>query len=364
MGLVHGADPEEGPGDRDPGLLGEGPKLLGRVGDEDAVAGQDDRPPGLRDLLGDQLELARVAAQVRAEAGQAGGDLLVGGVRRVGLLLEGVLRDVDVDGAGPPGPGDVEGLGEDAGEVVRVAHEVVVLGHRQGDAGDVDLLEGVLAEERGRDVAGDGDDRDRVELGGGDPGDEVRGGGAGGAQADAHPAGGAGVAVGGVGGALLVADEDVAQVGVVAQDVVERQDDAARVAEQDVDALAEDRLHDDVGTDPGAPSASLGRLVAGAVAFVEHLAAGLLDRVRGRRPGAGHVAAAHAAGRGPIVPVAGAVASGGPAAPSPFVIAIGVPDLPGPRRRCPVGSGEPVAHARSPRRSPGEGLLVPFVRGA
>ena len=119
MGLVHRADPEQGPGDRDPGLLGEGPELLGRVGDEDPVAGQDDRPPRLGDLLGDQLELAGMAAQVRAEAGQAGGDLLVGRVRRVGLLLEGVLRDVDVDGAGPPGPGDVEGLGEDAGEVVR-----------------------------------------------------------------------------------------------------------------------------------------------------------------------------------------------------------------------------------------------------
>ena len=61
----------------------------------------------------------------------------------------------------------------------------------------------------------------------------------------------AGVAVGGVGAALLVADEDVAQLGVVAEDVVERQDHAARVAEEDVDALAEEGLADDVGTDAG-----------------------------------------------------------------------------------------------------------------
>ena len=52
-----------------------------------------------------------------------------------------------------------------------------------------------------------------------------------GAQADADLAGGAGVAVGGVGGALLVADQDVAELGVVAPDVVERQDHAAGVAE-------------------------------------------------------------------------------------------------------------------------------------
>ena len=67
---------------------------------------------------------------------------------------------------------------------------------------------------------------------------------------DADLAGDAGVAVGGVGAALLVADEDVAELRVVAQDVVERQDDAARVAEEDVDALAEERLAQDVGADP------------------------------------------------------------------------------------------------------------------
>ncbi len=261
------------------------------------MAGEDDRALRPGDLVGDQLELAGVAVEGRPEARQAGGDLLVGRVRRLRLLLEGVLRDVDVDGAGPPGAGDVEGLGQDAGEVVRVADEVVVLGHRQGDAGDVDLLEGVLAEQRGGHVAGDGDHRDRVELGGGDPGDQVGGGRARGAQADADLAGGAGVAVGGVGGALLVADEDVAEVGMVAQDVVERQDHAARVAEEDVDALAEDRLDDDVGADPGALPAPLGGLLADAGALVEHLPPGLLHGLGGRRPGAGHVAAARGAGR-------------------------------------------------------------------
>ena len=74
--------------------------------------------------------------------------------------------------------------------------------------------------------------------------------GPGGAHADADPAGRPGVAVGGVGAALLVADEDVAQLRVVAEDVVERQDHAARVAEEDVDALAQERLAQDVGPDP------------------------------------------------------------------------------------------------------------------
>ena len=55
-----------------------------------------------------------------------------------------------------------------------------------------------------------------------DPRDEVRRAGSGGAHAHADLAGDTRVAVGGVGAALLVADEDVAELGIVAEDVVER----------------------------------------------------------------------------------------------------------------------------------------------
>ena len=81
------------------------------------------------------------------------------------------------------------------------------------------------------------------------PGDEVGRARAGGAHAHADPSGHPGIAVGGVGAALLVADEHVPELRVVAQDVVERQDHAARVAEEDVDALEEERLAQDVRPD-------------------------------------------------------------------------------------------------------------------
>src|SRR5207342_2757257 len=83
-----------------------------------------------------------------------------------------------------------------------------------------------------------------------DAGDQVRRAGTRGAHADADAAGDPGVTVGGVGPALLVADEDVAQLRVVAEDVVERQDHAARVAEDDVHALEQEGLAYDVGADP------------------------------------------------------------------------------------------------------------------
>ena len=139
-----------------------------------------------------------------------------------------------------------------------------------------------------RDVAGDRDDRDGVEERGADAGDEVRRARAGRAHADADLAGDAGVAVGGVGAALLVADEDVAQLGVVAEDVVERQDHAAGVAEEDVDALEEERLADDVGADPR----PLPR-----PRVVEHRPAGLFDGRRVRGPVAGDVAPARVRAR-------------------------------------------------------------------
>ena len=67
-------------GDRDLGLLGERDEVVPGLGVEDAVAGEDHRPLRVRDLGGGELELAAVGVDVRAEAGQAGDDLLVGRV--------------------------------------------------------------------------------------------------------------------------------------------------------------------------------------------------------------------------------------------------------------------------------------------
>src|SRR6185437_7526917 len=99
----------------------EGDELVPGLGVEDAVTREDDRPLGLRDLGGGELQLAAVRVEVRAKAREAGDDLVVGRMRRGRLLLERVLRDVDVDRAGPARSGDVEGLGQDAGQVVRIA---------------------------------------------------------------------------------------------------------------------------------------------------------------------------------------------------------------------------------------------------
>ena len=139
---------------------------------------------------------------------------------------------------------------------------------------------GITAERR--DVAGDGDHRDGVEKGRADPRHEVRRTRPGRAHAHADPTGHTRVAVRRVGATLLVTDQDVAELRVVAEHVIQRQDHTTRVAEEDIDALAEEGLAQDVGTDPGA--LQVARLM-------EHVLARLLDGSGSRRAVSRHVAA-------------------------------------------------------------------------
>ena len=221
--------------------------LLG-AGFDDAVAGEDD---GLLRLL-DQFDGFADGAGFGAEHGVRAIGRGCGGVEveeRGGLLR--VLGDVDEHGAGAAGGGDLEGLADGGRDVFGARDEEVVLGDGQRDAGDVDLLEGVGAEDLGGDLAGDGDDGDGVEHGGGEAGDEVGRAGAGGGHADAGASGGARVAVGHVRGALLVAHEHVVDGGELAQRVVDREDGSAGIAEDGGGAFAGERGPEDFGAGEG-----------------------------------------------------------------------------------------------------------------
>ena len=73
-----------------------------------------------------------------------------------------------------------------------------------------------------------------------------------------------------MGAGLLVADQDVAQLRVVQEDVVQGEYDAARVAEDDVDALAQERLAQDVRAGhalPVGPAVAVLQLVAGRLVY-------------------------------------------------------------------------------------------------
>ena len=156
-----GAQPHQGRGDRKARDLDQPTQQPGglRPRIDDAAAGIDHRPLGRgqqRDRLAD---LHRIALDARGV-----GDVDVGLARRMigaGGELH-VLRHIDDDGARPARGRDIERLVQHLGQIVDVADQPIVLGARPGDADGVAFLEGVVADQMRRHLAGDADQGNRI----------------------------------------------------------------------------------------------------------------------------------------------------------------------------------------------------------
>ena len=153
-----------------------------------------------------------------------------GKLRRLGGRI---FHDVDEHRAGPSAACDGECLAHDVRELGRIAHHVVAFGDGHGDARDVNLLKRVLAHEVFRHIAGDEYHGGRVHISRGDACGKVGAPRAGRGETHAYLAGGTGIAVGGVGGSLLVSRKHVADpVTVFIQGVVNIQHGAAGIPER------------------------------------------------------------------------------------------------------------------------------------
>ena len=141
-------------------------------------------PPPAR-MTGRSAEASSsITARRSSSAGRAGPGRPASTRASVGRgLIEQVLRERQEDGAWPPTEGLADGLGQDRGDVLRLAG----LGGPLREAADrrdlVDLLERLVATMRSLDLADDREHRGRVLAGRVDADREVRGADAPGAEA-------------------------------------------------------------------------------------------------------------------------------------------------------------------------------------
>ena len=224
--------------------FGELQQLLMRVGENRAAAHVGDRLLGLVDGLHGLLDLPFVPFVGRVVA--ADGHAVR--IAELALVHRDVLRDVHQHGPRPAGRGDVEGLLDDLPQVVHVLDQEVVLGAWPADADVVRLLEGVVADEMGRDLPGEDDDRDRVHVGVHQRGDHVGHARPGGDQRDARLARGLRIALRHVAGTSFVPGQNDLDILLLVQDIEDLQHHAAREPEDGLDPFALEALHKDFGT--------------------------------------------------------------------------------------------------------------------
>ena len=228
---------------RNAGFFGQRVNFALRAGENDAVAGQNDRPPGLVDESERGVDFLLAREENRFPAMRLGSRGFP--VENAGGLL-GVLGDVQEHRAGPVGRRNLKGFAQRRSNFLGARDQIVVLGDRKRDSGDVAFLESVGPDHRAADLAGDANDRGRIHHRRGDPGDHVGGARAGGGHGHSHSSAGARVAIGHVRGALFVADQNVVNLGP-GQRVIGRQDGAAGIAEYARDVQGLEGLPNNVG---------------------------------------------------------------------------------------------------------------------
>ena len=139
---------------------------------------------------------------------------------------------------------DVERFVQHLRQIVDVAHQPVVLGAGACDADGVAFLERVIADQMGRHLPGDADQRDRVHQRIGQRGHHVGRAGPRGDECHARLSGRARIALRSMARALLVTHQDVLDIALLENLVIDRKHRAARIPEDVLDPVVLERTHD------------------------------------------------------------------------------------------------------------------------
>ncbi len=202
-------------------------QLCRGLAQDHAATGVDDRTLGAQQQLRRFANLPRMPTYGRAVRTQLG--LLRINVFEFFGRVGHVFRNIDDNRPWTPGLCEVERLLHHFGNFRRMLDHEAVLNDRPGDTDHVGFLEGVGADHGARHLTGNDHHRDRVHEGSGDTGDGICRARAGGHQHHAGLASRACIAIGHVGGSLLVANQDMFDGLFLEKRIVDMQNGTARV---------------------------------------------------------------------------------------------------------------------------------------
>jgi hypothetical protein len=134
------------------------------------------------------------------------------------------------------------------GQLAHILDQEIVLHAGPGNAHGIHFLEGILADGRGGNLAGDHHHGNGIHVGGGDTRHRVGGAGAGCHDGHADLAGTTGVGVGRMDGRLLMAHQDVLEILLLVDFVIDVEYRAARVPEDVLDTFVAQTADNDFRT--------------------------------------------------------------------------------------------------------------------
>ena len=208
MGVWQGPFAHEGRDDGNLCRIDDVFEILRRFRQDDAAADEEDRFLAVADHGDGPVYVIGLPFAFYSVSGQV--DRI--GILEVDFCFQGILGDVDEDRSGTACRRDVKGFFQDPRDRRGVLDQVVVLGNGRRDPGNIGFLEGVAPDEVRRDLAADDDHGDRIHIGCGNACNHVADPRPGGGDADAGPAGNAGVTVGSVDRTLFMTGKDVPEV--------------------------------------------------------------------------------------------------------------------------------------------------------
>ena len=169
-------------------------------------------------------------------------------VRNLDMRCGNILRHIDHDGAGTTAGGNIKCLLQGLRQFIQILDQEVMFDTGSGYSHRVDFLKCIAADCMAWNLAGYNNHRNRIHVGGRDPGNRVRRAGARSYQANARLAGCPCIAIRGMGSALLVAHQDMLYVVLFLQCIVDMQDGTTRVAKQVLDPFVFQELDYYFGT--------------------------------------------------------------------------------------------------------------------